>query len=308
MKRINTQPLAGLHEINKVRPLRVVIGWSLFSFTYLFATAVLFVSLGKFEYWWIQLGIIGVFILCYLTTLTIKDLKKPKGSVEEFVRANNMVRITDDIKKELCPPSVPRGKGYSVRYFDGYQLMYDNVPVYLYKVESTYFDDKHGINYEIAVVRTNQTLPHVYLDSTQNGKDAEYKSWQRLSLEGDFDRHFMAYSEEGRHIDTLAFLAPDVMARLIDSTMPFDVELYGDKVAFISHKVTLLSQAGMDALDVALDAVLPKLEASSVTYEATGMTADEQAGLKRNGRAVGIIIGYVLSLLLLLLFYRAANQ
>jgi hypothetical protein len=80
-------------------------------------------------------------------------------------------------------------------------------------------------------------LPHLYLDSLANGRSpgdlpTSVAKQQRLSLEGDFDRHFAAFAPTGYGTDALYALTPDVMAALIDDASAFDVEVIDDKVIF----------------------------------------------------------------------------
>ena len=51
---------------------------------------------------------------------------------------------------------------------------------------------------------------------------------QRLSLEGDFDRHFSLYCPVGYERDALYLFTPDIMARFIDHAAALDVEIVDD--------------------------------------------------------------------------------
>lgn len=80
-------------------------------------------------------------------------------------------------------------------------------------------------------------LPHLYLDSLAGGRSpgglpTSVDRRQRLSLEGDFDRHFEAYAPGGYETDALYALIPDVMAALIDDASGLDVEIIDDRVVF----------------------------------------------------------------------------
>ena len=59
---------------------------------------------------------------------------------------------------------------------------------------------------------------------------------QKLSLEGNFDRHFTLYCPEGYGRDALYILTPDVMARLIDGARGFDIEFIDDRLVLRSRK------------------------------------------------------------------------
>ncbi|PPF54992.1 hypothetical protein C5B94_06865 [Clavibacter michiganensis] len=57
---------------------------------------------------------------------------------------------------------------------------------------------------------------------------------QRLSLEGDFDRHYALHCEAGSERDALYLFTPDVLAVLIDRVRGLDVEVVGDRLLLTS--------------------------------------------------------------------------
>ncbi|WEG10306.1 hypothetical protein PU630_07075 [Microbacterium horticulturae] len=87
-------------------------------------------------------------------------------------------------------------------------------------------------------LRLDRGLPNIVLRSRRHRNPlteaAVPARAQRLSLEGDFDRHFTLYCPRGYERDALYLFTPDVMARLIDRAGGFDVEIVDDWV-FISQ-------------------------------------------------------------------------
>jgi len=83
-------------------------------------------------------------------------------------------------------------------------------------------------------IRLDAVLPHIVLDARANNSirrprlPLAFASSQRLSLEGDFDRHFALYCPDGYEADALYLFTPDIMARFIDSASLFDVEIVED--------------------------------------------------------------------------------
>ncbi len=77
-------------------------------------------------------------------------------------------------------------------------------------------------------------LPHIVLDAQGNnglfGSNLPqmFDRGQRLSLEGDFDRHFALYCPSGYESDALYLFTPDIMARFIDHAAQLDVEIVDD--------------------------------------------------------------------------------
>lgn len=89
-------------------------------------------------------------------------------------------------------------------------------------------------------LRLDRKLPHMILDSMANngllstarGGERDLPGLisknQRLSLEGDFDKHFTLYCPQQYERDALYIFTPDLMALLIDNAAPFDVEIVDD--------------------------------------------------------------------------------
>jgi hypothetical protein len=86
----------------------------------------------------------------------------------------------------------------------------------------------------------DRRLPHMYLESTHRGKPRAYipayRTDQRMSLEGDFDRWFRLSRPGGYETDALYVLTPDVMALLIDEAPGFDVEIVDDWMFVVARE------------------------------------------------------------------------
>lgn len=83
-------------------------------------------------------------------------------------------------------------------------------------------------------VRLDAPLPHLLLDAVatrpRDGAKlpAHLAPQQRLSLEGDVDRHFSLFCPAGYETDALYLFTPDLLARLIDGAPDLDVEIVDD--------------------------------------------------------------------------------
>ncbi|QAY74377.1 hypothetical protein ET445_14610 [Agromyces protaetiae] len=89
-----------------------------------------------------------------------------------------------------------------------------------------------------AAFRLDAPLPHLVLDARagngffrSNLPSVPLKD-QRLTLEGDFRKHFRLYAPIGYDTDARYVLTPDVMARLIDEAAGIDVEIVEDWILF----------------------------------------------------------------------------
>lgn len=82
-------------------------------------------------------------------------------------------------------------------------------------------------------VKLDVPLPNIVLDAVGNNGfgsnlPASFQKEQRLSLEGDFDKHFTLYCPKGYEQDALYLFTPDIMARFIDNAAQLDVEIVDD--------------------------------------------------------------------------------
>jgi hypothetical protein len=95
--------------------------------------------------------------------------------------------------------------------------------------------------YGYLAMQLERALPHLVLDAQSNNSRFGGSSipmpiagGQRLSLEGDFDRHFRLHCPVGYERDALYVFTPDLMALLIDETGDFDVEIVDDHLFIYS--------------------------------------------------------------------------
>lgn len=79
-----------------------------------------------------------------------------------------------------------------------------------------------------------QRLPHIVLDASANDGvgllrlSRTYAEGQRLSLEGDFDRHFTLMCPSGYERDALYLFAPDIMSVFLEHAAALDAEIIDD--------------------------------------------------------------------------------
>jgi len=97
-------------------------------------------------------------------------------------------------------------------------------------------------NWGFLALSLERSLPHMVLDSRANNGlfgltnlPTTFRKEQRLSLEGDFDKYFTLYCPREYERDALYVFTPDLMALLIDTAAPFDVEVV-DRWLFVYSK------------------------------------------------------------------------
>lgn len=86
-----------------------------------------------------------------------------------------------------------------------------------------------------AIMRLETRMPHLVLEARRPRRNLSrrlfgwtFRGSQRLSLEGDFDRHFSLFVPAGYGSDALYVFTPDLMALLVDRAHGFDVEIVDD--------------------------------------------------------------------------------
>lgn len=115
-------------------------------------------------------------------------------------------------------------------------------------------------------VKLDVPLPNIVLDALGNNTlgstiAAAFRSDQRLSLEGDFDRYFSLFCPTGYEVDALYLFTPDVMARFIDHAAQLDVEIVDDWLFLYARRdLSTLDPATWAWLFGAVGALLTKLD------------------------------------------------
>lgn len=136
---------------------------------------------------------------------------------------------------------------------------------YRYETGSGKNETTHNWGY--VAVKLSSPLPHIVLDAVGNNSmfgsnlPRSFDRHQRLSLEGDFDRHFALYCPEGYGADALYLFTPDIMARFIDSAAALDVEIVDDWLfLYTQRRVSTLDPATWAWLFSVVGALLGKLD------------------------------------------------
>ncbi|GAA4193100.1 hypothetical protein GCM10022219_14410 [Microbacterium oryzae] len=186
--------------------------------------------------------------------------------LDRFARANGMSYVP--VVKAPPLPGMIFGVGRERRAWD---LVRGDAPrfVEFANYQYTTGSGKHKTTHTWAYVaiRLDAPLPHIVLDALGNnsifgsnlpvGFDAD----QRLSLEGDFDRHFALYCPEGYEADALYLFTPDIMARFLDNAGQLDVEIVDDWMfLYTRRRISTLDPATWAWLFSVVGALIGKLD------------------------------------------------
>lgn len=168
-------------------------------------------------------------------------------------------------------------------------------------------------------VNIKKTLPHMYLDSHGDSKTQgpmrTYHNSQKISLEGDFDKHFQLFAPKSYQHLVLSILTPDVMHTLIDSNNRYDVEFVGQYMRIMSNRKFLRGFRELPELQKIAEQLLEELEHKYKSWpkdnelqasQATLTSKNEQA-VKIFGMYYGIVrVATVAAIVLASVFYLLA--
>jgi len=126
---------------------------------------------------------------------------------------------------------------------------------------------RHGI----ATIALDRQTPHIVLENRRarvlQTTGRRFRSQQKLSLEGDFDRTFTLYCPRGYETDALYIFTPDLMALMIDLASDCEAELLdGWLVLYSGRPWRLSTPRGFTRLISLVDLVGRKMRSRTELY------------------------------------------
>ncbi|WP_445337892.1 hypothetical protein [Clavibacter sp. CFBP 8614] len=266
-------------------------GWPLL----LVVTMLLGIDAGN---WTRALPIVGIPLLPVLigATIAARALRKRSGvrqyRLHRFAEANGLTYWPVSRPPRYPGMVLARPFPYEHRVHDRF-LRRDGRPFdlgdYSWKRSNQRIEPTHRWGYVMIPLPTR--LPHIVLDSRSNdslwhpGLPDALDRDQRVSLEGDFDRHFTLYCPRGYERDALYLFTPDVMARFIDTASGLDVEIIDEYLLMYSPGgLVTTDPAAWEALMVTVDAVQEKVARWSRWRDATPAEETAAAGVASGAR------------------------
>lgn len=168
-----------------------------------------------------------------------------------------------------------------------------------------------------------KTLPHIYLDNTRGtktrGPRVSFSNNDRLSLEGDFDKHFQLFCHAKYRTLVLSIITPDIMLTIVKAGGVYDIEIDGQYLRIISTKRNnLRSQDKTELENIArllIEEIEHKLKSWSkqdqVESRQARLQARDEESLRLFGRYIGIFrftIYACLALSLVLYFFAFVTR
>jgi len=252
MSNINTKPLSA-SDTAPVNLLRVILG-SIIGFVLFVGGTALFLIIHLGIVW---LAILAIGIPSFIAWAFIKTNATTKKAIQAFASVNNLTPLTNDSMASMLPPSL-QNIGISHKFANGYTLQLDAKTVYLFDYSYERPEEgKHSYKrFSVAIIQNQREYPHIYISGKHAMSEQIYKSSQKLTLEGDFNRYFDVYAEQGLSTETLTVLTPDVMQKLIDTAQFFDIETYSYNLAVITPSTSMYVKSNMDRLLTCLETLI----------------------------------------------------
>lgn len=223
---------------------------------------------------------------------------KRQKSISAFAQANNLAKLDSAYLMQLIPPSL-RGVGRQQKAVNGFALPIAGriVVVFEYSYTTGSGKSRKVHNFSLAAFNTKESYPHIFLDGKINGVNSEFSVDQRISLEGDFDKHFQLYAPEGGRVAALAILTPDVIQTMIRAAWAYDVEIV-DRTVFLISDLPVYTQAGMDRLQMCIKALAGELDHRDKTWRPVVSDEGSVMTLKKRIKVWEIAIGVAVLLFL----------
>jgi hypothetical protein len=133
-------------------------------------------------------------------------------------------------------------------------------------------EDRAPYGWGFLAVRLDAHVPHMLLIPrdkmfTLRGALFNLAGSQRMSLEGDFDKHFQLYAPVAYNRDALYVITPDLMALLIDQLPGSYVETFDDTLVVTTPEpYDFSTPAAWDKINLLLETVVPKAMRQTRNY------------------------------------------
>lgn len=159
-----------------------------------------------------------------------------------------------------------------------------------------------------------RSLPHMVLDGKANNTFGltsmtdSFELSQKLSLEGDFDKHFTLYAPKEYERDALYVFTPDVMQVLIEEGKRFDLEIVDSELYIYSNvKFNLASKQQLSSLVKIIEMVGSELRDQTKRYADERVVGEQGSVVAAGGRRLNkdgdrALLLFLVVLLILLLW------
>ncbi|HEX5456063.1 MAG TPA: hypothetical protein VFW77_01720 [Candidatus Saccharimonadales bacterium] len=202
----------------------------------IFFAGILVASNGGVVY--IILGL--VCILIFIAVLVLKTAKKTREQLRaaDFATANGFYFLRE--QKDPGFAGVIFSLGDTRRATCMIEGNYGKREFKIFNYSYMQGSGKNRSEYDkgVIMIKLPRRLPNVVFDSKANNHfgistlGTTFKSSEKFTLEGDFNKHFDVYAPQNYGLDVLYFITPELMALMVDEASNYDIEVVDDNLFF----------------------------------------------------------------------------
>lgn len=191
--------------------------------------------------------VLGVTAICIgLVMLALYIVSKQRTRYAKFAASNNATYIYNQQNPAL--QGLIFDEGHS-RVLKNAIVFADTTQLGEYQYVTGSGKNRQVHNWTFIRIPLPRRLPNMVLDAKKNNifgmisnLPDSFTSGQKLSLEGDFDKHFTLYAPQQYATDALYIFTPDVMQAVIDYGGGYDMEVVDDSLYVYTQNYGALSK------------------------------------------------------------------
>jgi hypothetical protein len=193
-----------------------------------------YTPLMQFTFWPFFIAVLALWLLHWQRTRSV--IKQRKSDYEKLLLQGHTPLSSDQALTEFGAITIKslqnaRDPMYS-HLLDHGDWRYTDFKIGLYK-KTRGSDVRYAdVYYGVMTTDLGRMLPNIFFDSAEaRGRQFRFRFArdQKHSLEGDFDKFFTTYFPKGYTVDSMSFIAPDVMWAMREARA-YDIEIIGSRL------------------------------------------------------------------------------
>lgn len=166
--------------------------------------------------------------------------RKREEAMAAFALAQGWQALSNDgVTLSKFLPEALTGKGENPQYdmAYGFKIGQSDAVIFQYQYE-IHTTDAQGrsetqiYSFGVLTFSVGPTFTPLYIQKhTFLGGLGGYEHQEKLQVEGDFNKHFEVYTPQGKEVEALSLLTPDIMALMEDAGRDFSVQVIGQMVS-----------------------------------------------------------------------------
>ena len=214
-----------------------------------------------------QLGLWGSLLIA-IYAISFLEKRFDKRLYSAFAKANNFNFNENGV--EINPSGSIFNIGREIKFSDMVTGSYDQWPLllYIYSYSIGYGKNKHTSTQTVMSIAFNCKLPSFMMQKPTSDSEIfkefydeiakKFGGLQRVSLEGNFDKHFSVWINPGTQDDVLSILTPDVMELLLGLDQ-YEVELTKEGTLYIYSAKDITKKQQLKDMYSVVQTIIPKI-------------------------------------------------